>query len=447
MLLTESGSNSSVTCCFSQQVCPVFTPTCRGQRQFGPFRALCGHDARPLAVRQPLQVVTRGHHRHRKVGTRLTNGADQLAAHLFNRPKRMFNTGSCLRNAMVPSLLSVGQRLVPMALALNPVPVAIRFQPSLSLFGRIAPVGIDISAGVGRVHDRVKVLAVMRAGRVGDDLADELVRLVDVHRELVAMVALAMLLGPGRIQILLAPLGRRPVGGHHVRFELFLVILGEVLPGRGYQRGVNDLATSGDETLLEQLCGDAIEDGLGAGFANPVLKRPHCGPVRNVGGLGQPTEALVAHPVQQLVLHLLVRQVVQALQDQNAYHGFSGERWPATLEADRARSNVVDVCRQSHEVDTGLDLGKRVAQLVEGLLVMPVGKQVSLDGAALLHGGQVRMKSDDGNFTPARAGWMFFEVPKRNSWVTGVMHRLAKSYCIANFTRHPSRSSGERGLQ
>jgi hypothetical protein len=34
----------------------------------------------------------------------------------------------------------------------------------------------------------------------------------------------------------------------------------------------------------------------------------------NSGGLAQTAEALVAHPIQQLVFHLLVRKVVQPLE-------------------------------------------------------------------------------------------------------------------------------------
>ena len=409
MPLTEFGSNASTNCCFSKQCAPVFTPNCRGQRQFGPFRALGGHDARPLAVRQPLQVVASRHHRHRKAGTRLANGADQLAAHLLNRRKRMFNPRAGLRDSVVSPLLGFGQRLVPLAFALNPVPVAVRFQPGFPFLGRIAPIGEDIPTRVGRVHDRLEVPAVVGAGRVGHNLADKLVLLVDVHRELVAMVTLAMLLGPGGIQILLAALGRRPVSGQGVLFDLFLVIPGEVLPGRGHQRGVDDLATPCDKALLEQLRGNTIEDGLGAGFADSVLEGPHCRPIRNVGGLGQTAEALVAHPVQQLVFHLLVGQVVQALQDQNAHHGFGGKRRPATLETERARGNVINFRRQGRKVDAGFNLGERVAQLVDGLLVMLVGKQVSLDGATLLHGGLV--KNQVATILPGQARMRFIEAP------------------------------------
>jgi hypothetical protein len=271
-----------------------------------------------------------------------------------------------------------------MATALNPVAVTVRFQPSLPLLGRIAPVGINIPAGVGRVHDGRKVLAVVGVGSVGDDSANELVPLVDVHRELVAEVALAMLLRSGGVNVLLSPLGRRPVRRHGAFLEHFMVVLREVLLRCRHQRGVDDLPSPGDEPLLEQLCADAIEDDLGTGLPNPVLEYPHCGPVWNVGRVRQSAEALVTHAAQQLAFHLFVRQVVQALQDQNAHHGFGGKRRPTTSWTGWTSTwrNAVNFRRQGGKVDRRFDLGKRIAQRVDLLPVMPLGKQVRLDGAS-----------------------------------------------------------------
>ena len=57
------------------------------------------------------------------------------------------------------------------------------------------------------------------------------------------------------------------------------------------------------------------------------------GAVRDVGRVRQSAEALVAHPVEQLVLHLLVGQVVQTLEHQDPHHrlGRYGGRPPCAL--------------------------------------------------------------------------------------------------------------------
>lgn len=213
---------------------------------------------------------------------------------------------------MFPPLQGIGQGLVQIAFALILVQVAVLFQPGLPLLGRIAPVGIDISARVARANDSIEVLAVVHAGGIGHDSADKLMPLFDDHLEFVAIVAHALLFGPGRIQVFLVPLGWFRVARHRVLFELFLIISGEVLTRCRYQSIVNDLATQCDEIRLEEL------------------------------------RKLIALPVQQLVLHLLIGQVEQALKYQNAHHGLGGKRWPATLWTHRARNNSVNLRRQSH---------------------------------------------------------------------------------------------------
>ncbi len=200
--------------------------------------------------------------------------------------------GSRLGDALVTPLLAVGQRLVALTLALDLVAKAVLLQPRFTILGRIAPVGIDVAAGVVGIQDLVEVLAVVRAGLVSLDLADELVLFVHVDRELVAEVALAVLLRPG---------------------------------------GVDDLTAACDEALLEQLGGDAVEQGFRSAFADAVLEGPHRGAVRNVAGVGQPEKALVAHAVEQLVLHLLVRKVVESLQNQDAHHRLRRVRRAPTL--------------------------------------------------------------------------------------------------------------------
>lgn len=120
-------------------------------------------------------------------------------------------------------------------------------------------------------------------------------------------------------------------------------------------------------------------------LTNPVLKSPHRGAVRHVGGVGQTAEALVAHPIEQLVLHLFVRQVVQALQHQDPHHGL-GRIWRApTLCTYRARRHTIYLGRQCREVDMGFDLGQWIPQRIDFPAVVLVGKQISLDDATWFH--------------------------------------------------------------
>ena len=132
-----------------------------------------------------------------------------------------------------------------------------------------------------------------------------------------------------------------------------------------------------------------------------------------MGRVRQSAEALVAHPVEQLVLHLLVGQVVQTLEHQDPHHRLGRVRRTPALRAYRARRNLIHLGRQRRKVDVRLDLGQRVAQRVDLLAVMLVGEQVGLDGGAFLHGWRQRTKSGQSNFTNHRGAEVFRGALKR----------------------------------
>jgi len=251
----------------------------------------------------------------------------------------------------------------------------------LTLLGRVTPIGIDVPTHVARIEDLVKVLAVVRARRVGLVLADALVLLVDVDRELVVEVALAVLLGPARIDILLAPICRLPVGRHRPLVNQLLLATTVVPLGGRHQGRVDDLVTAHDEALLELLRRDAIEEGLRAGFTDPILEGPHRRAVRDIG-VRLAAEALVAHPVEQLVLHLFVGQVVQALQHQDPHHRLGRVRRTSALRTHRARRNLSHLGRQRRKVDVRLDVGQRIAQRVDVLTGTSNNPRISVNPAA-----------------------------------------------------------------
>ncbi len=149
-----------------------------------------------------------------------------------------------------------------------------------------------------------------------------------------------------------------------------------VLPGHRHQRGVDDLTTTRDESLLEQLRGDAVEQRLRPCFTDPVLEGPHGGgAVGDVRRVRQSAEALVAHAVEQLVLRLLIREVVQTLQNKNANHRFGRVRRTSALRTHRTGRHSIKLHHQGSKVNVRLDF----------LAVVFVGDQVELDGAMWFH--------------------------------------------------------------
>ena len=322
----------------------------------------------------------------------------------------MLDPGARFGDALVTSLLALGQRLVTLALSLDLIAKTLLFEPGFTPLRRVAPVGIDIPTRVARIKDVVKVLAVVRTRRVSLDSANDLVLLVDVDRELVAKVALAVLFRPGGVDVLLAPLCRLPAGGHRTVLNQRLLASAVVLLGGGDQGGVDDLTTARDETLLEQLRRDAVKERLRPGFTNPVLEGPHGGAIRDTSRIRQSAEALVAHAVEQLILHLLIGQVVQTLQHQDPHHRLGRVRRTAALRTHRARRHPINLGRQRRKVDVRFDVHQRVTQRVELLAVMLVSEQVGLDGATGFYHGKLKKRSEN-RILPKVGVQRFFEAP------------------------------------
>lgn len=104
--------------------------------------------------------------------------------------------------------------------------------------------------------------------------------------------------------------------------------------------------------------------------------------IGHVSAVFEQAKALVAHAVKQLELHLLVRVVVQVLQDQDAYHDLGGVRRASPFVCSLARKQLVDESGQMSEVDVPADELQRIAQGLDLAFAGFIGKQVELDGAA-----------------------------------------------------------------
>ena len=109
--------------------------------------------------------------------------------------------------------------------------------------------------------------------------------------------------------------------------------------------------------------------------------------VGNVGAVGEQAKALVAHAVKQLVLHLLVAEVVEVLQDQDAHHDHSGVRWAPAPGGIPSGQQLINDPPQLVKVNVpGNDL-QGIAQSLDLVLARGIGEEVQLDGAARLRFG------------------------------------------------------------
>ena len=413
MTASDFGSISPANHRSSRWRCPVLASSRLRHRPIAPSRASESLYSGLPEIDEPRLVVVTGD-RYRKARPPLTDDASQLAAHLRDVCRRVLDPCARLGDALVAQLLTVGQRLVVLALPLDLAAKGVFFQPGSELRRAVAAIDIDIPARVGRIVDVVEVLAVVRTGGVGLEPADELVVLVDGDRQLVAEVALTVLLGPDGIQILLAPLRGLSLRWHCTLLDEFLLAPALALLGRRHRTRVDDLLAAGDTTPLLQLRQHAVERRLRAGLADAVLEGPNRRTFGDVRRIAQAADALVAHAIEQLALHLVIVQVVKALQNQDAHHRLDRVRRRATLRTRRVPRDAINLGHQRSKVDVRLHLGKRSAQLVDLLAVVFVGEQVGLDRATRFHRGCLQQGSGPRNL-PRTLAAMFFELPTRGS--------------------------------
>ena len=263
--------------------------------------------------------------------------------------------------------------------------IAVFFQPGLPALGWVAPIRIDILAGVRGIKNPFEVERVIRLGGIRHTLTSELVLLIDIHRDRVAEVALSMLLGPARIRVFLTALSGRPIGRRGILTNDHLFLAADLLFGRRNQRGINHLSAPGDEAFVHELPIKGLKQRLGTGFANPVLKRPDRGSVRDISCMGQPAEALVTETIQQQKRHPLVGQVIEVFQDHNPDHGLSREWGPTALPSLHTRRNPIDFARQLKKINRSLNLSQWITQMINLLGTLVRGKQVIFDRTGFLY--------------------------------------------------------------
>ena len=346
----------------------------------GRFRGSEGRRPHLLQRAQAAQVVGRSLPVQVQLGPRQPDAAQRLAAHLLQAGEHMLHPGAGLGDAPVASLLAVGERLARLPLALDVQPPALDLQALLARAVHITLVGPDVAAGVARIEHALEVQGVVNACGADVDLADELVTLVHAGGELVAVVALAVLLGPARLHVLLPTLRRRPVGGHRVLLHDLFLLPGQRLLRCRHDAGIDHLPAAGDRALPVELPTHRLEDAPGRPRLDQAfLEGPDRGAVGGLRTLAQHDEALKAQAVEQLELHLLVAQVVELLDHQHAHHQLGGKRRANPARAARSGRRLVDLGRQRRKVHMCSQLGQRVTNPAKLGFALLLGKQTDFD--------------------------------------------------------------------
>ena len=160
-----------------------------------------------------------------------------LAAHVVGlRPEDMFHPDPHGGLGPVAALGLLGQRLAPLALAVD---VAFQFpgtQLRLHLFGAIGRIRPHARTGIALHQQVIHRLAVVLSSIADVPAPHQLVLAVHIHVVLVAIMAFAVLFRPACIDVLLAALGGlvRPILGHLAVLDS-LVLIARVVIARHRQ--------------------------------------------------------------------------------------------------------------------------------------------------------------------------------------------------------------------
>ena len=124
----------------------------------------------------------------------------------------------------------------------------------------------------------------------------------------------------------------------------------------------------------------------------------------------QPTEALEAHPIEELELHLLVREPVEALQYHDAHHRLDRIGRPSAFGLILRGKNLLHFRRQRRKVDHRVHLLQGIAQAIELGAMFFCGKEVGRESRCGASWFGLLSTQDRGILSEAGVEG-FFEVP------------------------------------
>ncbi len=133
--------------------------------------------------------------------------------------------------------------------------------------------------------------------------------------------------------------------------ELLFVCFGEVLVGGGYQCGADDLPAPRQVAMAQQLADQRLKQCRRTICAQALLVVPNGVAIGDVDTVSEQAKALVTHAVQKLILGLLIAEVLEVLEDQNAHHDLGGLRWTSAPAGIASGQQLIDDARKVSKVD------------------------------------------------------------------------------------------------
>jgi len=166
--------------------------------------------------------------------------------------KDMLNPGTSLCASPIPSPFPISELLVARTFTLNMLPITHLLQPVdllLRAIGRISP---DIAAGILRIKQFFKHVAIVHFRTAHRVTTDQFVLHISRDMVLVAKEIFAILLGPAGIGIFLAALVIAPVFWLAPSLDLQILLTAVALDGHADNIGINYLSFLRPETFFQK---------------------------------------------------------------------------------------------------------------------------------------------------------------------------------------------------
>lgn len=321
-----------------------------------------------------------------KFVARQRHGSDEMPARMAQLHKDMLDARTGAADGHVAGQRTLAELLARLGLARDAVLPA--------SLGQYLPVGLMVVAPVskqprrsdGPVDDAGQHVAVLHVGCRSLPAPHELPACVRGGMEFVPVVAVLVHLRRARLGVLVGELLCDPVRRHHVLADLCLLLLGRVLDRCSHDGGAHELPAARTVAASPDLLLQGVEDGrrVHATLGQPLLEQPDGASIGDAQFVGSATEELEAAPVQQMMLGLLAREVVDRLEKQNAHHCLARVRRAPALTALRHLVRGVHCRGDSHEVRQ-LGHALQAARMLLQLLVAVV-----LDEHASCHADYLR---------------------------------------------------------
>lgn len=231
--------------------------------------------------------------------------------------KDMLDSRTDLGSGSVALLFSGRQGTIAAPLALDVLAKTVLAEALQSIRGSIGRIRPDVLARiVGK--ELLEHVAVVQ-GRIGHGIAaNQLV--LHIHRDvvLVAVIRLAVLLGPARVRVFSTPLVLGPVLWDVALFDRGIFLPVVPLFRHADNAGIHDLPFHRHETVVPEMRIEGRKQFLyNAGLDEVFPKTPDGGGIGNLLADVQTKKAPKGVPVENLKLGRVIRQIVQRLQDEN----------------------------------------------------------------------------------------------------------------------------------